>query len=579
MKQPSRPSVEVDTQTRDSLVRDRGVDRQLTPCVVRSAALNAARGILSVGRGAGRLTRESVGGAVHAVGEIAGETRAFVRDTVVGVFEGTTQVATIAAPAVRDVVVGSVRRSHRAGADVGEAGREVVEGAIVGAVAVGVDSSDAASAAVEGALDAVVEAGGDLREAAGASIGGVVSGVAATGGDVAAATRDAAYTLIAHDNVAEQEVARVAAVAGVAVDAAVEEANHSGTEVEDVIAATAVGAVEAAYEVSRSHGDSVRSSVVRRIVDPRSVVSPDQRRRLSQVAERLSTELPRGKAAWRGASLARAGRLLIFTGGIDLAASLAFFTILSFLPLVALVIMSIAVFGDPEGIQGNLTEILVYYFPTSRDLIEEAVENLLKGSLAIGLVALVSIAVGANGLFMAANRSVSRVFGIEPKPITQITFAELSTAILLVLLFMLSISLTAFLQVVVNLGEGIAVKTGLVSSVGVLNLGIAASEVLPAIFTAFVFAFVYRRIPSVPVEWRDATYGAIVAIVLFETGKHLFFWFTGLAGQRSVVYGPIASVVVLMMWAYVGGLIFLYGAALTRVAGELRPRRRSSFAI
>ena len=560
-------------QVRETLVQHGDTPRSITRGAVRRAASRAARGTRSAGRGAGHLVRNAVEGAVKAVGEIVGETRAFVRDTVIGVFEGTAQVATITAPAVRDVVVGSVRRSHRAGADVGEAGREVVEGAIVGAVAVGVDSSDAASAAVEGALDAVVEAGGDLREAAEASIGGVVSGVAATGGDVAAATRDAAYTLIAHDNVAEQEVARVAAVAGVAVDAAVEEAKQSDTEVEEVIAATAVGAVEAAYEVSRSHGDSVRSSVVSRLLEPRVAASPELERRLSEVAQRLADELPRGRAAWRGASLGRAVRILLNAGGIDLAASLAFFMLLSLLPLVALVIMGIAVFGNPEAIGQGLTEVLTYYFPTSQDLIEEAVENLLDGSLAISLLALISIVVGANGLFMASNRAVSRVFGVETRGVVQITAAQVSIATLIVVLFLLGIGLTAFLQVAVSLGAGIAETTGTVSSVGLIVLGIIVSEVLPVLSTAVIFAFVYCRIPNSHVEWKDATFGAIVAVALFEVAKHLFFWFTGLAGQRSVVYGPIASVVVLMMWGYIAGLIFLYGAALARTAGELRPMR------
>ena len=172
--------------------------------------------------------------------------------------------------------------------------------------------------------------------------------------------------------------------------------------------------------------------------------------------------------------------------------------------------------------------------------------------------------IGANGLFMAVNRSVSRVFGIESRRAGQITLAEVSIATLIVTLFLLSVGLTAFLQVVISFGEGIAETTGVVSSLGVLTLGLVVSEVLPAIITAVIFAFVYRRIPSVHVEWRDATFGAIVAIVLFEAGKHLFFWFTSLAGQRSVVYGPIASVVVLMMWGFVAGLIFLYGAALQK---------------
>ena len=219
----------------------------------------------------------------------------------------------------------------------------------------------------------------------------------------------------------------------------------ASVEVDSVEAAFAAveGAVEAAYRLSRSRGDRVRHSVVISILKPRRVVSPELERRLAEVAERLSEELPTGRAAWRGASLVKAVRLLINAGGIDLAACLAYFTLPSLLPLVTLVIMGVAVIGEPEGIRVNLTEVLVYYFPTSRDLIEEAVDNLLNRSLTISLIALVSIVICANGLFMAPNRAVSRVFGIETKRITQITLAEVSIATLVVTLFLFSVSLTA----------------------------------------------------------------------------------------------------------------------------------------
>ena len=291
---------------------------------------------------------------------------------------------------------------------------------------------------------------------------------------------------------------------------------------------------------------------------------------LRNLAEKLSVELPRGRAAWRGTALVKAARLLIQTGGIDLAASLAYFTILSLLPLVALVIMVATVFVDPEGVGDQLAEVLVYYFPSSRDLIREAVDNLLSGSLAIGVVASVSIVVGANGLFMAANRAVNRLFGIEAMKVVQITIAEVSIATLVVILFMLSIGVTAFLQVVVSFGEGIVQSTGGVSMAAVLVLG-AVSTILPAVLTMVVFAFVYRRLPTVHVEWKNAAFGAMVSVAMFEIAKHLFFWFSNLATQRSAVYGPIASIVVLMMWGYIAGLIFLYGAALAKCAEELRP--------
>ncbi|MDE2838453.1 MAG: YihY/virulence factor BrkB family protein [Chloroflexota bacterium] len=286
---------------------------------------------------------------------------------------------------------------------------------------------------------------------------------------------------------------------------------------------------------------------------------------------RLSRELPRKRGAWRGAAIARAVRILLQAGGIDLAGSLAYFTILSLLPAVALAIMTIAVFGEPEVIEETLTATLLYYFPTSQSLIQDAVENLLRGSLAIGLVAFVSLVMGANGLFMAATRSVNRVFGAETQKVLRITVLQVTLTTTLVLLFLLSIGVSASLQLAVRFSEGIAESTGGLSGVVLLALG-AASTLLPAFFTMTLFALVYYLMPNVRLEWRNAVFGAVTAIVLFEAGKHLFFWFTGLAAQRNAVYGPISSFVLLLMWGYVAGMIFLYGAALTRAAGELRPK-------
>ena len=98
------------------------------------------------------------------------------------------------------------------------------------------------------------------------------------------------------------------------------------------------------------------------------------------------------------------------------------------------------------------------------------------------------------------------------------------------------------------------------------------TAILPAAVTATVFIVAYHHLPHVRVEWRDAAFGGFIALLLFEVGKHLFFWVSGLAAHRVVVYGPVASTIVLLMWAYLAGLIFLYGAALARAAGELRPK-------
>ena len=570
MNRPRAPSERVAQEIRQVFDTNGKARHRVTGDAVRSAAQRAIKGTRLVGRGAGNLAREAVEGAVKAVGEVGGEAGAFVKDAVVGVVEGTGQVVTVTTPAVREVVVGAIRGSRETSAEIGEIGRDAVEGAIVGAASVGIDSAEAASAAVEGAIEAVVEAGGNLRDVATATVGGVVSGVTAIDGDVAAATRQAAYSLVAHDAVAEQNLTEVADVAEGAVDAALQEVAGVDEQAQEVVVAAATGVVEAAYQVSRSHGDNVRRSVVRKVLEHRVALSPDLEQRLSDISVRLSNELPRGRAAWRGVALVRAARLLLHAGGIDLAASLAFFTILSFLPLIALAIMTVGFFGGPETVGEELTAVLVYYFPASEELIREAVHNLLSGSLAFGIVALVGMVVGANGLFMAANRSVNRVFGIEARGALQVTVTEAAAAVLLAILFLLSLGHTALLQIVVNFGAGIVESTGWLSTATLVVLGVS-STLIPVLLTAAVFSVVYHRLPNARVEWRDSTFGALIAIVLFEAGKHLFFWFTVFSSQRNAVYGPAASVIVLMMWGYIASLIFLYGASLAKVAGDLRP--------
>ena len=571
MNRPRNPSERIAQQVKATLIRGRRTShRQVTGAAVRSAALLAVRGTRSVSRGASSLAREAVEGTVQAVGEIGGEAGAFVRDAVIGVVEGTASVVTVTTPAVREVVVGAIRGSSKISANVGEVGRDAVEGAIVGAASVGVDSVEAASAAVEGAVEAVVAAGGNLEDAAKATVGGVVSGVAAAGGDVAAASRDTAHILITHA-AAGQGAAEVAVVAGSVVEAVLHEAEGTSVETaEKVVSATAIGVVEAAYQVGQAHGDRARQSVMGRILEPRVGIAPDLERQLAAIAERSSKELPRGRAAWRRTAIIRAGRLLLRAGGIDLSASLTFFMILSIFPLVALVIMAMAVFGNPEETGEKLTEALIYYFPTSDDLIHETVENLLSSSLAIGLIALASMVLGASGLFMAANRAVNRIFGVESRRVLQTTVTQIAIITLTATLFLLSLGLTALFQVAVSFSEGIVEATGGFSTAAVVVLGVV-STALPAVLTAGVFVIVYYRLPNVHVEWKDATFGAVVVIVLFEVGKHLFFMFTNLASHRIAVYGPVAAIAVLMMWGYVASLIFLYGAALTKAAGDHRP--------
>lgn len=267
----------------------------------------------------------------------------------------------------------------------------------------------------------------------------------------------------------------------------------------------------------------------------------------------------------------RAVRVLLNANGTDLAASLAFFTVLSQLPLVALMAMLLIAVGPSDGVVEVLSEALHYLFPASRELIDDAINSLLGGSLTIGILAVINLMIGANRLFAATTRAVNRVFGIRNTKVVQVTIKSVSLATVVVALFMISVGLSGVIQALIRLSQASAPVTHGLSTFATIVLGIAAT-VLPAIITAFIFAIIYYRIPNTRVLKRDAIFGAIIAIILFEIGKHIFFWANNHDTYQANIYGPITSVVVLMIWAYIASFIFLYGAAITKTASEIRPR-------
>ena len=565
------PTEDVGQPVKENLARSiRSRGTRISGAFVRSSARRVVGGTLQVGGGAVHLGRDAVSGAVQAIEEVGGEAGSMVRDVVIGVVEGTSQVATVTTPVVKEMVVGVVRGTSGRDTDVSAVSRGAVEGAIVGAVSVGIDSDEAAASAVAGAVEAMEDVGAAPADTARATMGGVVAGVAATDGDVAAASRAAAYILITHDSLAGSTAEEMASIAQSAVDAALLEVEDNAKVNIDVVAATATGAVAAAYAVGQAHGDQVRRSVLQRLTSAGGAVAPELAGQVSNLGERLAEQLPRGRAAWRGRAMYRGARSLMEEGGIDLSASLAYYMVMSFFPLMALVAMAVALFTDPEKVRQELVALLAHYFPASSDLLGQAVDQLFAGTLAMGLVALLGTLIGANGLFMAVNRSVNRLFGVDTKGMLGTTITEAALATIVVVIFALSMWLTALFQVAVGLNIGVLGQLGVATSLLVWLLG-AVAAALPAVVTGLLFTMVYHRLPNASVEWRDAAFGGMIAMVLFEVGKHLFFWLTGMATQRSVVYGPVAGFVMLLMWAFVAGLIFLYGASLTKAAGDLRP--------
>ena len=83
-----------------------------------------------------------------------------------------------------------------------------------------------------------------------------------------------------------------------------------------------------------------------------------------------------------------------------------------------------------------------------------------------------------------------------------------------------------------------------------------------AIITA-LFAFIFKFLPGVALEWGDVAIGAILTSLLFTAGKAVLGVYLAKAGFTDS-YGAAGSLVILLVWVYYSAQVFFLGAEFTR---------------
>jgi membrane protein len=177
------------------------------------------------------------------------------------------------------------------------------------------------------------------------------------------------------------------------------------------------------------------------------------------------------------------------------------------------------------------------------------------------LIALVTLMIGATGVFSELRRALNEIWEIEaPREpgLTQLLRVRLLAFGMVVLVgFLLLVSLV--------LAAGIAALNSVfASSPGWLQplLGTIQLAASLAIET-LLFAGIFKVLPDADLRWRDVLFGGLVTAGLFEVGKSLIGLYLGNAGIAST-YGAAGSLVVLLTWVYYTSQIVFVGAELTR---------------
>jgi len=251
-----------------------------------------------------------------------------------------------------------------------------------------------------------------------------------------------------------------------------------------------------------------------------------------------------------------------------LGASVAFYSLLSFAPLLVLVTAVIALAFGQQSAQGLLIN-------DARQLIgdrgAETVESLLKNAqkpasgVFASLVAFVTLLFGASGVFTELQAALNLMWGARLQ--TSTGFRGMVKERLFSFGMVLSI--------------GFLLLVSLLLSAGLAYIGRFFEQLLPlppslleainfvvsfAVITV-LFALMFKYVPAAKISWRDVGVGAVGTALLFTVGKLLLGLYLGKASFGST-YGAAGSLVALIVWIYYSAQIFFFGAEFTHVYAE-----------
>lgn len=245
-------------------------------------------------------------------------------------------------------------------------------------------------------------------------------------------------------------------------------------------------------------------------------------------------------------------------GCMNLAAALAFYTILSMIPFLFLIISAAGyILGSSEQAYQMAISFFDRVFPHASEIVFREVKSISQRAGILGWVGVLSMIWTASIFFSSLEFAMGVVFRVERRrSFLNSKLLALSMIPASAVGFFLSFFVTAFSGVMGTLK--FRFFAGALGSSDIVEF--LVRYLFPYLILALAFTAIYKIIPKTHIAFRHALVGGASCAFLFEVAKHFFAWYIGRSHQYSVVYGSLEAVVILILWVFYSSSILLFCA-------------------
>ena len=279
-----------------------------------------------------------------------------------------------------------------------------------------------------------------------------------------------------------------------------------------------------------------------------------------------------GTFAWRVVQAFRANQ------GLLLAGAVAYYTLLSIVPLLILLLIALSRIVDQDELLSTLGRYLEWLMPGQSPAVIGELSRFVEHRSVIGWVLLGTMVFFSSLAFTVLENAMSVIFvhRVVARRRHFITSALLPYCYIVFLGvgFLLVTLVSGSLQVMgAERIDFLGYTWSLSGMSGVLLYLVGvAGEVL-------VVTSLYLVMPVGSLSFRHALVGAVTATVLWEITRHVLVWYFGTLSQVAVVYGSLTTAIVVLLSLEIAAGLLLFGAQVIaeyeRIGtkgGDLAPR-------
>ena len=254
----------------------------------------------------------------------------------------------------------------------------------------------------------------------------------------------------------------------------------------------------------------------------------------------------------------------------SLAASLAFFSLLSLFPLVFLLLYGVSFLVSQDVIGEHfLLSFLKGFLPSLGQGLAEELHRISALESVRWLVFLSFFWFGGLVFYeldYALNVVFESTWRRHPLISTAISIALLgATGLMLILAYVATQTinfLTSYTPAIFGL-----------DLVALAAHDFQLTYTLPFVLASLAVSLLYRYVPRRRPGWRESMVGAIIFGLLWVSAKLLFVTYSGYATVYIRLYGSLLEVILLLLWVYYSACLLLLGAV---IAHKLQQRTHLS---